>query len=101
MAQFLTMDDFDFKNKTTLVRVDFNSPLDAEKNLTDSLTYSEEYQAYEGLGYIAGKKNDLGSAEKYYLRALEINPRADEAVLNLGGYSRAIVTVDAKAVTVP
>ena len=35
MAQFLTMDDFDFKNKTTLVRVDFNSPLDAEKNLTD------------------------------------------------------------------
>ena len=56
----------------------------AEKNLTDSLNYSEEYQAYEGLGYIAGKKNDLDSAEKYYLKALEINPNADEVVLNLG-----------------
>jgi len=56
----------------------------AEKNLTDSLNYSEEYQVYEGLGYIAGKKNDLDSAEKYYLKALEINPKADEVVLNLG-----------------
>lgn len=28
MAKFLTMDDFDFKNKTALVRVDFNSNID-------------------------------------------------------------------------
>jgi len=35
MPDFLTMDDFDFKNKTVLLRVDFNSPLDANKNLTD------------------------------------------------------------------
>jgi phosphoglycerate kinase len=30
MARFLTMDDFDFKNKTALVRVDFNSNIDPE-----------------------------------------------------------------------
>ena len=30
MARFLTMDDFDFKNKTVLVRVDFNSNIDAK-----------------------------------------------------------------------
>jgi len=30
MAKFLTIDDFDFKNKVTLVRVDFNSPIDPE-----------------------------------------------------------------------
>jgi len=30
MAKFLTMDDFDFKNKVTLVRVDFNSPIDPQ-----------------------------------------------------------------------
>jgi phosphoglycerate kinase len=35
MPDFLTMDDFQFKNKTVLVRVDFNSPLDSNKNLTD------------------------------------------------------------------
>ena len=35
MPNFLTMDDFDFKNKTVLVRVDFNSPLDSNRNLTD------------------------------------------------------------------
>jgi phosphoglycerate kinase len=36
MADFLTLDDMDFTNKTTLVRVDFNSPLDpATKDLTD------------------------------------------------------------------
>jgi len=35
MPDFLTMDDFDFRNKTVLVRVDFNSPLDTNKNLTD------------------------------------------------------------------
>jgi phosphoglycerate kinase len=28
MAKFLTMDDFDFKNKTALIRVDFNSNID-------------------------------------------------------------------------
>jgi tetratricopeptide (TPR) repeat protein len=56
----------------------------ARKNLNDCLTYSEEYQAYEGLGYIAGKNNDLPLAEKYYLKALEINPKADEVMLNLG-----------------
>jgi phosphoglycerate kinase len=28
MQKFLTMDDFQFKGKTTLVRVDFNSPID-------------------------------------------------------------------------
>jgi phosphoglycerate kinase len=28
MARFLTMDDYDFKNKTALVRVDFNSNID-------------------------------------------------------------------------
>jgi len=28
MAKILTMDDFDFKGKTALVRVDFNSPID-------------------------------------------------------------------------
>jgi phosphoglycerate kinase len=28
MPKFLTMDDFDFKDKTVLVRVDFNSPID-------------------------------------------------------------------------
>jgi tetratricopeptide (TPR) repeat protein len=56
----------------------------AKENLNDSLTYSEEYQAYEGLGYIAGKNNDLAMAEKYYLKALEINPKADEVMLSLG-----------------
>ena len=36
MADFLTMDDYDFKNKTVLVRVDFNSPLDPKtKKITD------------------------------------------------------------------
>ncbi len=35
MPDFMTMDDFDFKNKTILVRVDFNSPLDSNKNITD------------------------------------------------------------------
>ena len=28
MPKFLTIDDFDLKNKTVLVRVDFNSPID-------------------------------------------------------------------------
>lgn len=36
MGKFLTMDDFNFKNKTALVRVDFNSPLDPKtKKITD------------------------------------------------------------------
>ena len=30
MPKFLTMDDFDFRGKTTLVRVDFNSPIDPQ-----------------------------------------------------------------------
>jgi len=30
MPKFLTMDDFDFKNKVTLLRVDFNSPIDPQ-----------------------------------------------------------------------
>jgi len=30
MPRFLTMDDFDFKDKTVLVRVDFNSPIDPQ-----------------------------------------------------------------------
>jgi len=30
MAKFLTMNDFDFKNKVTLLRVDFNSPIDPQ-----------------------------------------------------------------------
>lgn len=30
MPRFLTLDDFDFKDKTVLVRVDFNSPVDPE-----------------------------------------------------------------------
>jgi phosphoglycerate kinase len=36
MAKFLTMDDFNFKNKVALVRVDFNSPIDpATKKVLD------------------------------------------------------------------
>lgn len=36
MADFLTMDDYNFKNKTAIVRVDFNSPLDPKtKKVTD------------------------------------------------------------------
>ena len=36
MADFLTMDDYNFKNKTVLIRVDFNSPLDPNtKKVTD------------------------------------------------------------------
>ena len=36
MPKFLTMDDYNFKDKTTLVRVDFNSPVDPEtKKLLD------------------------------------------------------------------
>lgn len=36
MAKFRTIDDFNFKNKTAIVRVDFNSPLDPEtKKITD------------------------------------------------------------------
>jgi phosphoglycerate kinase len=36
MADFLTLDEFDFTNKTALVRVDFNSPLNADtKEITD------------------------------------------------------------------
>lgn len=30
MAKILTMDDFDFRDKTALVRVDFNSPVDSQ-----------------------------------------------------------------------
>ena len=30
MTNILTMDDFDFDNRTVLVRVDFNSPIDPE-----------------------------------------------------------------------
>ena len=30
MPKFLTMDDFDFRDKTVLVRVDFNSPIDPQ-----------------------------------------------------------------------
>jgi len=55
-----------------------------EKYLNDSLTYSKEYQAYEGLAYVAGKRNDLPLAEDYYLKALEINPNAEKVMLNLG-----------------
>ncbi|UCC34099.1 MAG: phosphoglycerate kinase [Candidatus Bathyarchaeota archaeon] len=32
MPDFLTIDDFNFKDKTTLIRVDFNSPIDPETN---------------------------------------------------------------------
>jgi len=35
MPDFLTMDDSDFKNKTVLLRVDFNSPLDSARRITD------------------------------------------------------------------
>jgi phosphoglycerate kinase len=35
MPEFLTMDSYDFKNKTVLLRVDFNSPLDSARNITD------------------------------------------------------------------
>jgi phosphoglycerate kinase len=36
MVNFLTMDDLAFDNKTVLIRVDFNSPLDSEsKTITD------------------------------------------------------------------
>lgn len=36
MSDFLTMDDFNFENKTVIIRVDFNSPLDqSTKMLTD------------------------------------------------------------------
>jgi phosphoglycerate kinase len=36
MADFLTLDEFDFTNKTALVRVDFNSPLNVDtKEITD------------------------------------------------------------------
>ncbi|MFH0897633.1 MAG: phosphoglycerate kinase [Candidatus Bathyarchaeota archaeon] len=36
LADILTMDDYDFQNKTVLVRVDFNSPLDPKtKKITD------------------------------------------------------------------
>ena len=36
--EFLTLDDFDFRGKTVLLRVDFNSPVDPEtkKILDDS-----------------------------------------------------------------
>ncbi|MCD6240332.1 phosphoglycerate kinase, partial [Candidatus Bathyarchaeota archaeon] len=38
MPKFLTLDDFDVKDKTVLVRVDFNSPVDPEtkKVLSDT-----------------------------------------------------------------
>ncbi|UCE44508.1 MAG: phosphoglycerate kinase [Candidatus Bathyarchaeota archaeon] len=32
MPDFLTIDDFNFKDKTALIRVDFNSPIDPETN---------------------------------------------------------------------
>lgn len=36
MADFLTIDDYDFDNKTVVVRVDFNSPIDKKtKEITD------------------------------------------------------------------
>jgi phosphoglycerate kinase len=35
IPSFLTMDAFDFHNKTVLLRVDFNSPLDDAKRITD------------------------------------------------------------------
>ena len=37
MAKFLTLDDFDFKDKVAIVRVDFNSPIDPEtKKILDA-----------------------------------------------------------------
>ncbi len=57
---------------------------DAQSYITASLKYSEEYEAYEGLGYIAEKKSDYASAEKYYKKVLQLNPGADEAMLSLG-----------------
>jgi len=37
MPKFLTMDDFDFREKTVLVRVDFNSPIDPQtKKILDA-----------------------------------------------------------------
>jgi tetratricopeptide (TPR) repeat protein len=57
---------------------------DAEKYLLESLNYGEQYQAYEGLGFIAEKKKDLASAEKNYAKALELNPEADDVMLSLG-----------------
>ena len=56
----------------------------ASKYLLESLRYSEQYQAYEGLGYIAEKNKDLATAEKHYAKALELNPGADEVMLSLG-----------------
>jgi tetratricopeptide (TPR) repeat protein len=57
---------------------------EAEQYLDECLKYSEEYQAYEGLAYVAGKRSDLALAERYYLKALEINPKAEKVMLNLG-----------------
>ncbi len=42
-----------------------NKLVEAEQYLDDCLKYSEEYQAYEGLAYVAGKRSDLALAEKY------------------------------------
>ncbi|MBU1197849.1 phosphoglycerate kinase [Candidatus Micrarchaeota archaeon] len=39
--QFFTLDDFNFKGKTTLVRVDINAPFDAKTGLQDSKRFAE------------------------------------------------------------
>ncbi|MFQ6075571.1 MAG: phosphoglycerate kinase [Candidatus Bathyarchaeia archaeon] len=50
MNPFLTMDDFDFKDKTVLVRVDFNSPLDPEtKRILDDTRIRRHARTLEEL----------------------------------------------------
>jgi phosphoglycerate kinase len=50
MKDILTLDDFDFKDKTTLVRVDFNSPIDPDtKNITDDTRIRQHAQTIKEL----------------------------------------------------
>lgn len=47
---FLTMDDFDFRDKTVLLRVDFNSPVDPRtKTITDDIKIREHIETVREL----------------------------------------------------
>ena len=58
MADFLTMDDFDFKEKTVLLRVDINSPYDEhEKKIELSDRLIESAKTIKELSDMSHQKN--------------------------------------------
>ncbi len=76
----LTVKDLDFKNKKVIVRVDFNVPLDKEKNITDDTRIKE---ALPTIRYVLDKgakklilMSHLGRPEGKAVEELRLNPVA-------------------------